>query len=195
MTRRRLSLRADDRGTTVLEVALIAPVMLTMLLGFFELGHQMYTTAILRGAVEAAGRSSSLADGPLNSTTIDAAVTNQVKSVANHARLRFDRRFYSDYTHVAKPERYTDTNSNGRWDSGECLEDVNGNNSWDADPSRSGSGGAEDVIFYTVEVEYERLIPIGGLIGIGNDVTIKAGTLLKNQPFAEHQKPTVATCS
>ena len=195
MIRRYPSLRADDRGTTVLEFALIAPVMLTMLLGFFELGHQMYTTAILRGAVEAAGRSSSLADGPLNAATIDQKVTNQVKNVAHHATLTFDRRFYSDYTHVAKPERYTDANSNGRWDSGECLEDVNGNNSWDADPSRSGSGGAEDVIFYTVKVTYSRLIPIGGLIGIGNNVEIKAGTLLKNQPFAEHQKPTVATCS
>lgn len=195
MIRRHPSLRADDRGTTVLEFALIAPVMLTMLLGFFELGHQMYTTAILRGAVEAAGRSSSLADGPLNAATIDQKVTTQVKNVAHHATVTFDRRFYSDYTHVAKPERYTDANSNGRWDSGECLEDVNGNNSWDADPSRSGSGGAEDVIFYTVKVTYSRLIPIGGLIGIGNNVEIKAGTLLKNQPFAEHQKPTVATCS
>ena len=195
MTRRRLALRRDERGTTVLEFALIAPVMITMLLGFFELGHQMYTTAILRGAVEAAGRNSSLADGPTNAAAIDAAVSTQVRTVVNHARLTFDRRSYSDYTHVGKPERYTDANTNGRWDSGECLEDVNGNNSWDADPSRSGSGGAEDVIFYTVKVDYPRLIPIGGLIGIGNDVEIQAGTLLKNQPFAQHQEPTVATCS
>ena len=37
--------------------------------------------------------------------------------------------------------------------------DENGNGSWDADIGKSGNGGANDVVMYTVSVEYDPLFP------------------------------------
>lgn len=198
MSRRRTSLVRDTRGATLTEFGLIAPVMIVTLLGFFEFGHQMYASAILRGAVEEAGRNSTLVDGPAKAAAIDAAVRARVQRVVPQAAdedFTITRYSYSDFTTVGKPEKYTDSNDNDAWDAGECLEDVNGNGTWDRDPGKVGSGGAQDVTYYRVEVTYRRMFPIAGLIGISDDANLKTFTTLKNQPFAAHNKPVISTCT
>lgn len=62
MTRPRLltSLRSDRCGATVLEFALVAPVLFAMLFGIAELGILFYAQAGLKSAVEDAARYATL---------------------------------------------------------------------------------------------------------------------------------------
>ena len=49
---------------------------------------------------------------------------------------------------------------------------------------RSGVGGANDVVLYTATVSYTSFIPVGAALKISPTTTMKAATILRNQPFA-----------
>ena len=40
----------DERGATIVEFAIVAPVFLTLLLGIFDFGHAIYAQSVLQGA-------------------------------------------------------------------------------------------------------------------------------------------------
>jgi Flp pilus assembly protein TadG len=50
------ALRADSRGAAILEFALLAPLMFTMLLGIVEIGRMFYVRQALEYATEEAAR-------------------------------------------------------------------------------------------------------------------------------------------
>lgn len=180
---RRRSLAQDARGVTVVEFAIVAPVLLLVIMGFGELMYRMYVQSVLTGAVQQAGRDSSIEAGDTNA--IDQRVQTLVRTVAANATFTASRLNYDDYTSVA-PEPFTDTNKNGKYDLGECYKDVNGNKKWDADPGATGQGGADDVTLYTMTVTYGRLFP-AKLLGMGATETINAQTIMKNQPYQTQQ--------
>lgn len=184
MIRRRLcSLTRDTRGAALVEFAIVAPVMILLLLGICDLAYQVYAQSILNGAVQKAGRDSTIQGAASNSATIDAKVSDAVKKVAANATFTFTRKNYDSFS-LVKPEVFTDTNGNGVRDAKECFTDVNGNGTWDADPGLTGQGGANDVTVYTVSVSYPHLFPVTKLFGWSATQTITASTLLKNQPYA-----------
>lgn len=186
------SLRRDTRGTTIVEFAIVSPVMILMMMGLGDLGYQVYAQSILNGAMQKAGRDSAIQGGANNTTALDAKVTAMVKNIAKNATITFTRKSYSTFS-VIKPEPFTDTNGNGVRDPGECYTDINGNNQWDADPGNNGQGGANDVTVYTATVTYPHLFPVTGFFGWPATQTIVASTLLKNQPYASQTVVTPAT--
>ena len=185
-------LRRDQRGSPVTEFAIICPVLLTVLLGLSDLAFQGYMQDVLTGAVQKAGRDSTIQYASLKLDTIDAAVEAPLKTISPNAKFASTRQSYTNYTQIA-PEPFTDSNANGRYDKGECFQDINGNGKWDADPGASGQGGAGDVAVYTMQMTYPRLFPLGSLAGLGDAVTIQATTILKNQPYANQAKAAVQT--
>lgn len=187
--KRPADLAKDQQGAAIVEFALVAPVFLMALMGMFDLSYNMYTAALLEGAIQKAARDSSL-EG--SAVTLDDAVTEAVQVIAPDADLQFARTAYSDYADVAQPEDYTDMNGDSRCNDGEPFEDVNANSRWDADRGVSGFGGARDAVLYEVTVTYDRPFPISGFIpGMSRRVTTVARTVLRNQPFG--QRVTVAT--
>lgn len=185
-------LRRNRRGVTVVEFAIVAPVMMILLMGICDLAYQVYAQSILNGALQKAGRDSAIQGGAENSAAIDAKVTAMVQKIAANATVTFSRKNYDSFS-VIKPEPFTDTNNNGVRNPGECFTDVNGNGVWDADPGLSGQGGANDVAIYTATVTYPRLFPVAGLFGWPSTQTISSTTLLKNQPYASQGTTTPAT--
>jgi Flp pilus assembly protein TadG len=188
-------LRADPRGATLVEFAIISPVMLIMLMGLGDMIYQAYAQAILNGAIQKAARDSGIEGASANLTTIDgqviAMIANIVKNptqncgtgTGNAATWCSTRESYDTFTEVA-PEPFVDANHNGVYDKGECFTDVNGNGVWDADPGKTGQGGASAVTLYKMTVTYPRLFPVAALLGWSKMQTISASTLLKNQPYA-----------
>lgn len=188
-------LRADTRGNTVIEFAIVAPVMLTLMMGLGDLLYQSYTQSILDGAIQKAGRDSAIQGGAQQTAVLDGKVIDMVKRIAKNATWTSKRETYASYSAMA-PERFTDTNGNGVRNAGECFDDINGNGQWDANPSRSGQGGANDVTMYTVTVTYPRIFPVAGLLGFSPTNVITARTLLKNQPYASQTaQTTVSICT
>jgi len=190
------TLRRDNRGVTAVEFAVVSPVMLLMLMGLSDVAYQVWARAMLNGAVQQAGRNSALETGVNQQTAIDNAVKATVQDISPRATFTFQRRNYSDFASVNRPEDFTDSNGNGYYNAGECFSDVNGNRTWDADRGVSGQGGADDVTEYTVTATYPRLFPMAGLLGWSTNQTITAKTVLKNQPYDDQSVRTpVVICT
>lgn len=177
-------LRRDDRGVTAIEFAFVAPVMLLLIMGLCELTYQCYVQAILTGAMQKAGRDSTIQGSTARTNALDNAVMTPVRTVAHSATYTSTRRSYAQFSHI-QPEPFQDNNGNGVFDATtECFTDLNGNNSWDADPGLNGQGGANDVVLYTVTVTYPRLFPLYGMLGLTANAQVASSTVLKNQPYA-----------
>lgn len=201
------SLRHDQSGTAIIEFAIVAPVMMILIMGLGDMLYQIYAQSILTGAVQQAGRSSGIEGGAANSSNLDTqVVVRMVGSVvasltpscaASPATPVWcsQRENYDTFSAVA-PEPFTDTNSNGVRNTGECFTDVNNNGVWDANPGLAGQGGASDIVLYTMTIRYPRPFPVAKLIGFSSIATISAKTLLKNQPYASQSvNPTPKVCT
>jgi Flp pilus assembly protein TadG len=187
-------LAKDRRGATLIEFALVCPVMLLIMMGLGDLLYQAYAQSILNGSIQKAARDSALEGGASNAATIDGQVitlmTPLIKNLTNNCAPSGStgtwcstRKSYDTFSEIA-PEPFTDANSNGVRDPGECYTDVNGNGAWDTDPGLNGQGGASAVTVYTMTITYPRLFPVAGLMKLSPMQTIAATTLLKNQPYA-----------
>lgn len=196
--RRFRDLIADSGGVTIVEFALIAPALMVLLLGVFDLGYNVYTNEMLQGAIQRAARGSTIQGAEGNQAYLDGIVTKEVHSVAANATLTFERKSYASFSRVGRPEDYTDSNADNICDNGEPYEDANGNGKWDLDPGASGFGGARDAVLYTVTVKYPRLVPINAFLpGLNKDFTLKATTVLRNQPYGAQgpaSAPPVLNC-
>ena len=173
---------ADQSGVSIVEFAMLAPVLLMMLLGLFDMSYNMYANSMLQGAVQEAARDSALEGS--NDSAIDLAVTNAVQDVVPNAQVAFDRKAYASFTAVAQEESYTDVNNDGACNDGEPFEDANRNGVWDSDQGEAGSGGARDAVLYDVTIKYPRSFPIAPFIGISPYHQTTAVTVLRNQPFS-----------
>lgn len=186
-------LRRDQEGATIVEFAVVLPVMLVLIMGLGEILYQEYAQSVLTGALQKAGRDSTIQSA--DTSAVDAKVMSMVRVIAKSATYTTSRKTYDSFSQIA-PEPFTDTNGNGVRDTGECFDDVNGNGTWDADPGATGQGGASDVTLYTMTITYPRLFPVAGLLGWSRNATLSATTLLKNQPYAtQTTTATVPVCT
>ena len=179
----------DERGASMVEFALIAPVLLITVFGLFDFGHGMYTRALLQGAIDKASRGSTIQGS--TTTALDAKVTSIVRQLTPGAAAPvFSRTYYTNFGDISQAEDYIESNANGVCDAGEAYEDANGNGVWDATRGRTGSGAARDAVLYKVTVTYPRLFPIGRLIGQPNTQSMTAIAVLRNQPYGFQNDPT-----
>lgn len=181
-------LARDSRGIAALEFAILAPVLIMMIMGLMDIAYRAYVQAALEGAIQKAGRDSSIEAA--DTATIDTRLRNSVKAVVPKASFEITRKSYSTFGNMTA-ERFDDANRNGVYDRGECFYDTNGNGIWDADPGIAGQGGASDVTVYSVTVSYTRLFPLAKLLGWSQTETASATMLLKNQPYKTQAIPTV----
>ncbi len=196
------ALRRDERGATVVEFAIVAPVMGMVLLGAFDVAHTLYMRSVLQGIVQKVGRDAALESGTDadEQTTLDNEVKAQVRALANNSTVTITRRYYRTFSKAAAAaaEPWTDTNHNGTCDAGEPYEDDNLNSNWDKDGADAGQGGAKDAVLYTVTVSYPRFFPIYNFVGGSHTTTISGATVLANQPYGDqgsYASPVVRHCT
>lgn len=180
--------KSDEEGMALLEFALIAPVFLFMLMGMFDVGYSMYLRAALDGAVQQAGRSSSLENGESSQDAIDLKLIKSIRAIAPNAKVvEQSRRSYNKFR-INEP--FTDDNQDGICNDGEPFIDENSNGEWDEDGGSDGFGGPKDIVIYTVKIQYRDLLPLNGLASkkvplsqVSTLRTLTARTVIKNQPF------------
>ena len=148
MTRTLLKSRLakNTDGVTVVEFAIVAPVLVLMIMGMFDLGHQLYATSVMQGSLQQASRSSTLETGASQTATIDTQLTDRLKDISPNATVVITRKNYQNFTDITLPENWTDGDSDGICNNGEPFEDVNYNGTWDTDRGRTGAGGARDAV-------------------------------------------------
>lgn len=189
-------LRQRNEGAAAVEFALIAPMLIMVIMGMFDVGYTLYANVTLQGAVQQAARKATVESGQSTWSLMDNAVRRQVGLVVPNANVTFNRKAYSNFSNVGMPEDFTDVNGNGQCNAGEPFEDANGNGIWDQDRGANGLGGARDAVLYTVTVTYRRPFPMATLIGLPRDVTSVAKTVLRNQPYDSQRSLAIpGTCA
>jgi Flp pilus assembly protein TadG len=178
-------LKSDTRGVAAIEFAIVAPLFFLVMMGIFDLSYQFYLKSALSGAIEEAGRSATLEGFATNQAALDDAVRDRVQDVYASANVTFTRKAYSGFADVGSPERYTDANTNGAFDAGECFQDSNANGTYDLDPGIAGNGAADNVVAYTATAEFNRVFPLWKMLGQPQVKRISATTVLRNQPYAD----------
>jgi Flp pilus assembly protein TadG len=195
MSRRMIlsALRRDARGATIVEFALVVPVLAMLLLGTLDLGYRSYVTSIVQGALHEAARMATV--GGVSTAQIQAHVESRLHEFSRNATITTTTRSYSDFSGVNVPETITqDTAPVGTYNSGDCFQDANGNGTYDLDRGRGGVGGAEDVVFFEVTMTYPHIVPVGTLLGWSNNVTVRQNTVLRNQPYAGRNTNVTVIC-
>ncbi len=198
----------DKRGATILEFAFVAPVLLLFLVGGTELGYKAYIRSVTNGVLERAARLATA--GNLNDTQIDAFIRDQLSVIASGndtaTAVKITKLNYFNFSNVGAGEKITgDTAPVGTYNSTDCYEDRNNNGVFDATSGgAAGVGGADDIVFYEVEVTVPRILPFEGIVSMINPNTdfknntanteiVYARTILRNQPFATQVR--VTRCS
>jgi Flp pilus assembly protein TadG len=177
------ALRLDARGATIIEFALILPVLCMMLLGTLDLGYRSYVGSVVQGTLHEAARMATV--GGVTTAQIQTFVQTRLQAFSRNATITTTTRSYSDYSGVKVAETITnDTAPFGTYNPGDCFLDTNGNGSWDADRGRSGTGGSEDVVYFEVTMTYPHIMPVAKLFGWSGNVTTTQNTVLRNQPYA-----------
>lgn len=193
------SLARDEKGTSLLEFAMVAPTLLFMLMAVLDLSWRAYISSVLTGELQKAGRDSALEGGLTGATSLDARVSNRVKVLVQNGTFTFTRKNFESFTRAGQQEPFVDqrdpaTNQyNGLRDPGECFTDENASGAWDAVGGRTGQGSADDIVQYEVTLVYPRLIPMYGMAGWTSQQTVRATTVLRNQPYGQQDTRTPAT--
>lgn len=181
----------DQKGATLAEFGLVAPILFMMLFGIFDVAHTIYTTSVVNGAMQRAARDMTIEGATLREAQADQRVIDQVRSVVPAgATITLKKLSYFDFNDVGQPEPFTDINNDGICNNGEPYEDTNRNGQWDANRGAAGVGGARDVVLYTVTVTYKRLFPIYNFIGLPQNASVEGTTVLRNQPFDQQDRST-----
>jgi hypothetical protein len=182
-------LEDDRRGATLTEFGFVAPVLCLMIMGIFDMAHSQYTNSLINGTLQKAGRDLTLETAGSQQDAIDEAVRAEVlKVVPSTATVEFEKLSHFDFSDIGEAEEFSDDNNDGACNDGEVFVDANENGQWDANRGREGIGGARDAVLYTAVVTYPRLFPMYGLAGLPQNVTLRASTVLRNQPFDEQDR-------
>jgi Flp pilus assembly protein TadG len=185
------ALRRDSKGATIVEFALILPVMCMMLLGTLDLGYRAYVASVVQGALHDAARMATV--GGVTTAQIDTFVRARLQAFSRNATITTTTRSYADYLNVKIPETITsDTVPLGVYNHGDCFVDTNGNGAWDNDRGTSGTGGSEDVVYFEVTMTYPHIVPVAKWFGWNGNVTTTQNTVLRNQPYAGRNLVTAA---
>jgi Flp pilus assembly protein TadG len=187
---------SDKEGITIVEFALVSPVLMLFVCGTMELSYDLYQRSVIQGVVQRAARKASI--GNIQSGEIDAYIRGQVKPALPKASrelpntINIVKKSYFNFSNVGKPEKITtDTVPLKIYNSTDCYEDANGNKSYDSATGVEGLGGADDIVYYEVTATTPRLFPVAGLLGFTQNVTIKTQTVVRNQPFSAQNAPKI----
>ncbi|MFS0735913.1 TadE/TadG family type IV pilus assembly protein [Sphingomonas sp. 1P06PA] len=198
MAHRLRQLARDTRGITIVEFALVAPVLLMTVLGSLELGHTMYAQTVLDGQLQKAARDMAL-EGSASATrraVVEGEVRRRIRQISHEARIDFTQTAFYNYTKARNraEEMVRDANADGVCQAGDTFVDYNRNGIRDTDTGVRGRGGAKDVVLYEARVAYPRL-GLGRMFGYSDTVTLHAKTLLRNQPSELQAEPLNGTCA
>ncbi len=190
-------LRRDKNGATLVEFGFVAPVLILMIMGLFDMAHTQYTSALMNGAMQKAGRDLTLESAGSRESAIDARVVNGVSAVVPaNATVTLEKLSHFDFEDIGEAEEFTDDNGDSICNNNEVFVDANANGQWDNDRGEIGIGGARDAVLYTAVVTYPRLFPMYGLAGLPQDVELRATTVLRNQPYDQQDETFVTgNCS
>jgi len=181
------SFRRDTNGSTLMEFAFGAPVLLTVILASMEFGAVMLTSTLMESSLREAARFGITGQQPDNATRLERIidiVDERTLGLVDMAEAQVDILVYPSFSDIGRGEDYVDGNASGSYDLGETFTDENGNGVWDADIGAAGSGASGDIVVYRMRYDWQSMTPFASHF-IGNDgiLNLAASIVVRNEPW------------
>ncbi len=174
----------DARGAAAVQFAVLAPALLLLVIGSFEVSMSLFVSGTMESAVLAASRAGVTGfteDGVSREQRIRDIIMDRTLGFVDMDRAVIRTLVYSSFDQIGQPEPFTDDNANGVHDAGEPFNDVNGNGQWDDDMGTAGLGGPGDIVLY--DIEYETGAITNLFRHIFGRVVHRAAVAVRNEPF------------
>jgi Flp pilus assembly pilin Flp len=177
----------NREGSTVIEFAIIAPLLFLLLVGTVETGLVLFANSVLEGATSVGsriGKSGFTVAGQTREQYIRSKVVQLSGGIIRPNLLTVTTLSYKSFDNIGKPEPcLTASPCNGV--PGVNFVDVNGNGTWDQDMGKSNAGGSGDVVLYRASYPWSLFTPLmKRIMGDSNGkITITAVAITRNEAF------------
>jgi Flp pilus assembly pilin Flp len=188
--RKVLAFWRDLRGVTMVEFAIMAPVMLLTMTGIMEVSMILAVSSLLEGGLRDAARYGITGYVPAGTTRADqikAIIANATIGLVDMSKAEITTLVYPSFGDIGQPEPWDDQNSNGVYDIGEPYTDINSNGQWDPDMGAAGLGGPGEIVLYKIKYDLALMTPLIAPIMGGADgkITLTASIAVRNEPYPE----------
>jgi Flp pilus assembly protein TadG len=183
----RLALVENQRGSSLVEFAFAAPLVVLMIVAIIEFGMIMFVSTLMESALRDAARFGITGQEPEGGTRLEqilAIVGDRTIGLVDMAAAKVEVRVYPTFGDVGRGEAFVDGNGNGAYDPGETFTDENGNGAHDADVGEAGAGAAGSIVAYRMEYAWPLRTPLAGpLIGEDGKFILKSAIAVRNEPY------------
>lgn len=175
---------ADREGAAAVQFAILAPALLLLLVGSFEIAIMLFVSGTMESAVLAASRYGITGfeeEGVSREQRIRDIIAQRTLGFVPADEARIRTLVYPTFDSIGQPEPFTDANGNHVHDPGEAFNDVNGNGHWDDDMGAAGLGGPGDIVLY--DIEYDATAITRLLRPIFGPIVHRAAVAVRNEPY------------
>ena len=184
---KRGALAANQQGSSLIEFALAAPLVVLMIVGAIEFGMIMFVSTLMESALRDAARFGITGQVPDGATRLDqilAIVEQRTIGLVDMSDAKIEVRVYPTFGDVGRGESYIDGNGNGAYDPGETFTDENSNGAYDSDVGQDGAGDAGAIVAYRMEYAWPLRTPLAGaLIGQDSKFVLRSAIAVRNEPY------------
>jgi hypothetical protein len=182
-----LRFRRSERGSSMIEFALGAPVLFLLAAGTIELGMILFVNVLMESGLRDASRFGITGQVPAGQSRLERIleiVEDRTIGLVDMNEVEVRILVYPSFADIGRGEGFVDGNGNGTYDAGETFDDENGNGAWDADVGAAGVGGSGDIVVYRMRYDWNLLTPLAKpLIGSGGKFTLRTAVAVRNEPW------------
>lgn len=177
----------DKAGSTLMEFAFGAPILVTVMLASMEFGTIMLTNTLMESSLREAARfgiTGQQPDGVTRLERIIEIIDERTLGLIDMSEAQVDVLVYPSFSDVGRGEDYVDGNANGTYDPGETFNDENANGQWDSDIGAAGSGASGDIVVYRLHYPWQTMTPFAShFIGDNGVLGLNASIVVRNEPW------------
>ncbi len=181
------ALAKKDDGSTVVEFALVAPILAMFLVAIVEFGMIMFSSILMESGLRDASRFGITGRELTGQTRLESIVqiiSDRTIGLIDMNAATVDVMVYPSFSDVGTGEDYVDGNANGTYDAGETYTDSNGNGAWDSDIGVAGAGDTGDIVLYRISYDWPLLTPFAShFMGDSGAFTLQASIAVRNEPW------------
>ena len=185
-----IRLAGSRQGGAAIELALVAPVLITALIGIFEIAMIIFVNVLLESGLRESARYGLTGQEPTGLTReqeIVNIVSDRVLGLIDIDTSNVSIKVYPSFAKIGAGEELTnDVNGNGEYDpdDGDTYFDSNGNGVYDEDIGVAGAGQPGDIVLYQVDTSWDVMTPLfGNFVGKNGAISISASIAVRNEPF------------
>jgi hypothetical protein len=177
------------KGATVIEFAVVLPVVLLFIMGIMEYNMIMYGMAVIEGATNIAaraGKTGYTASGESQQDYVYGIAQGLVSGLLDPTQLTISSKSYANFADIGQPEPCISPPSPPcPGTPGVNFVDVNHNGIWDSDQGAAGLGGSGDIVVYTLTYPWHITTPfLQNVIGNNGVFNLTASAVVKNEPYS-----------